>query len=105
MPEEDYVGEELEQARTALTDAKILQEGRGSDTAVVNRLYYACFHAAQAVLYAKGLIQLRIVAFQLFSAKKSSSKGMRPETTVDFYLNCGTIVSRPITATNHLTSI
>jgi uncharacterized protein (UPF0332 family) len=54
MPEEEYVGEELEQARTALADAKILQEGSGSDTAVVNRLYYACFHAAQAVLYAKG---------------------------------------------------
>lgn len=28
-------------------------EGR-TDKAVVNRLYYACFHAAQAVLYAKG---------------------------------------------------
>ncbi|WP_255767543.1 hypothetical protein [Haladaptatus halobius] len=35
MPEDEYVGEELEQARTALADAKILQEGNGSDTAVL----------------------------------------------------------------------
>ncbi len=60
MPEDGYVGEELEQAQTALADAKILQEGSGSDTAVVNRLYYACFHAAQAVLYAKGFDPIRI---------------------------------------------
>ncbi len=31
----------------------MLRDG-GTDKAVVNRLYYACFHAAQAVLYAKG---------------------------------------------------
>ncbi|WP_458210454.1 HEPN domain-containing protein [Haladaptatus sp. NG-SE-30] len=54
MPEADYVDEELDQAQTALADAEILNEGNGSDSAVVNRLYYACFHAAQAVLYAKG---------------------------------------------------
>ncbi|WP_158055613.1 HEPN domain-containing protein [Halorussus halophilus] len=54
MPDPDYVTEELEQASTALADAEILEDGKGSDTAVVNRLYYACFHAAQAVLYAKG---------------------------------------------------
>ncbi len=35
MPDEDYVAEELEQARTALTDATILHEGQGSNTAVL----------------------------------------------------------------------
>jgi uncharacterized protein (UPF0332 family) len=42
---------ELEQARDALTDARVLLSGDGTDAGVVNRLYYAAFHAAQAVLY------------------------------------------------------
>ena len=49
----DYAAEELQEARDALSDAAVLRDG-GTDKAVVNRLYYACFHAAQAVLYAKG---------------------------------------------------
>ncbi|RBI60061.1 hypothetical protein DMJ13_20510 [halophilic archaeon] len=55
MPEPEYVTEEFEQALFALANAEVLQNGDGSDEAVVNRLYYTCFHAAQAVLYAKGL--------------------------------------------------
>ncbi len=50
----EYPDEELQEARDALSDAAILK-GEGTDKAVVNRLYYACFHAAQAVLYSKGL--------------------------------------------------
>lgn len=49
----EYAAEELREARDALSDAGVLRDG-GTDKAVVNRLYYACFHAAQAVLYAKG---------------------------------------------------
>lgn len=49
----EYPEEELQEARDALSDARVLK-GDGTDKAVVNRLYYACFHAAQAVLYAKG---------------------------------------------------
>lgn len=49
----EYPEEELHEARDALSDAAVLK-GRGTDKAVVNRLYYACFHAAQAVLYSKG---------------------------------------------------
>jgi len=45
---------ELEQARGALTDARVLLSGDGTDAGVVNRLYYAAFHAAQAVLYDRG---------------------------------------------------
>lgn len=48
-----FVAEEYQQARDALADARILLEGGGSDEAVVNRLYYACFHAASAVLISK----------------------------------------------------
>lgn len=45
---------ELEQARNALADARILLEGGGTDVGVLNRLYYAAFHGAQAALYARG---------------------------------------------------
>lgn len=49
----DYAAEELEEAHDALSDAAVLRDD-GTDKALVNRLYYACFHAAQAVLYTKG---------------------------------------------------
>lgn len=52
MVERRFVDEELEKSDRALADAERLAEG-GSDEGSVNRLYYACFHAAQAVLYAK----------------------------------------------------
>jgi len=52
---ERYAGEELTKARDALSDAEELVSVDGSDEGVVNRLYYACFHAAQAALYARGV--------------------------------------------------
>lgn len=50
-PDEDAVADQLRQARQALSDATGAYESGLSDAVVVNRLYYACFHAAQAVLY------------------------------------------------------
>ncbi|ELZ12019.1 HEPN domain-containing protein [Halovivax asiaticus JCM 14624] len=47
---------ELELARDALADARILHAGDGTRAGVVNRLYYAAFHAAQAALYANGTV-------------------------------------------------
>ena len=55
MSESNPVDEQLTQARQALSDAKGAREAALSDTVVVNRLYYACFHAAQAVLYDRRL--------------------------------------------------
>ena len=49
----DYSDEELREARDALADAAVLKD-EGTDKAVINRLYYVCFHAAQAVPYSKG---------------------------------------------------
>lgn len=46
--------DQVSQARDALKDARVLLTNDGSDAGVLNRLYYAAFHAAQAVLYAKG---------------------------------------------------
>lgn len=51
MADPEYVAEEFEKARQALADAEQLAAGSGSDEGIVNRLYYAAFHAAQAVLY------------------------------------------------------
>lgn len=49
----DAAQQELERAREALADARVLLEGQGSDVGVLNRLYYAAFHGAQAALYAR----------------------------------------------------
>lgn len=53
MVDPRYVREELEKARSALDDAQALRGVDGSDEGVVNRLYYAAFHAAQAALYSR----------------------------------------------------
>ncbi|MUV86864.1 HEPN domain-containing protein [Natronomonas sp. CBA1123] len=50
----EHVDAELEKAREALADARILNENDGSTAGVVNRVYYAAFHAAQAVLSERG---------------------------------------------------
>ncbi|WP_123539318.1 HEPN domain-containing protein [Halosimplex salinum] len=54
MSDADAVENQLRQARQALDDASGAREADLSDAVVVNRLYYACFHAAQAVLYDRG---------------------------------------------------
>lgn len=51
---EPYAEEELRKARSALEDAEKMVDVGVSDEAIVNRLYYACFHAANAVLYDRG---------------------------------------------------
>lgn len=50
----DDAHQELERARDALTDARVLLAGEGTVAGVLNRLYYAAFHGAQAALYARG---------------------------------------------------
>ena len=45
---------ELRDAAEALSDARLLLDGGGSINGTVNRLYYACFHAARAVVYDRG---------------------------------------------------
>lgn len=55
MGDRTYAEEELDKAREALDDARRLATEGGSDAGVVNRLYYAGFHAAQAALYDRGV--------------------------------------------------
>lgn len=51
---EQPVERQLAQARQALADGTGARNASLSDAVVVNRCYYACFHAAQAVLYERG---------------------------------------------------
>lgn len=51
---ETYAAEELEKAHAALDDARTMLQAGVSDEAIVNRLYYACFHSANAALYDRG---------------------------------------------------
>jgi len=54
-PEEAaYIRYRMAQAEEALEDARSLMSS-GSLRAAVNRLYYACFYAATALLYSEGL--------------------------------------------------
>ena len=58
MPDDDTPGDaaiedQLRQARQALSDAEGARNANLSDAVVVNRIYYACFHAAQAALYGR----------------------------------------------------
>jgi uncharacterized protein (UPF0332 family) len=53
MPDEPPRNQ-LRQARQALADAEGARDAELSEVVVTNRWYYACFHAAQAVLYDRG---------------------------------------------------
>ncbi|WP_254837563.1 HEPN domain-containing protein [Natronomonas marina] len=52
----DFADAELRKAREALDDAQKLREADGSTAGVVNRTYFAAFHAAQAVLSVRGTL-------------------------------------------------
>lgn len=54
-PSDAEIADQQRQARQALTDADGARSAELSDAVIVNRLYYACFHAAQAVLYDRGM--------------------------------------------------
>lgn len=54
LPGDAEIEDQLRQAQQALDDADGARNVELSDAVVINRLYYACFHAAQAVLYDRG---------------------------------------------------
>lgn len=45
----------IEEARTLLSDVHAGMKVGVSENTAVNRLYYACFHAARAVMYERGI--------------------------------------------------
>jgi uncharacterized protein (UPF0332 family) len=50
----DIAAEELRKARETLDDAEAVRNAEVTDETIVNRLYYACFHAPKAVARTKG---------------------------------------------------
>ncbi|WP_231186667.1 HEPN domain-containing protein [Haladaptatus sp. DYF46] len=54
QPDQAAINDQLQQAHQALSDATGARDADLSDAVVINRIYYACFHAAQAVLYDRG---------------------------------------------------
>ena len=52
----EFADTELRKAGEALSDAKKLREADGSTPGVVNRVYFAAFHAARAVLSVRGTL-------------------------------------------------
>lgn len=52
---DEFAKEELEDARVALSDAEnLLKQDVFSNEVIINRQYYACYHAAKAVLHTRG---------------------------------------------------
>ncbi len=56
---ETLVRYRLDQARTALADAKCLLDGSGSPQSIINRSYYAMFYAVLALLQRTGTVPSR----------------------------------------------
>ena len=52
----EFADAELRKAGEALSDAMKLREADGSTPGVVNRVYFAAFHAARAVLSVRGTL-------------------------------------------------
>lgn len=50
----EHAEKKLQEAREVLSDAEILYQGGGRHESVINRLHYASFHTAQAVLHTRG---------------------------------------------------
>lgn len=76
--------DELQSAREALADARVLLE-RGSPRGAVTRAYYAAFHAARAVLLSRGLqVKTHSGLMQKFSEEfiKTGALAVRTKDTL-----------------------
>jgi uncharacterized protein (UPF0332 family) len=52
---DEFAKEELEDAKIALSDVEnLIEKDAFSDEVIINRQYYACYHAAKAVLHTRG---------------------------------------------------
>ena len=97
MPE--YVEEEFRKARRALADADRLRDAGGSAEAIVNRLYYACFHGAQAVLYDRGYDPTSHGAVMRLFGRESPKTGTPHPMMADYSTNFATSERKLITGT------
>lgn len=90
MSEDDHaippatVDREFEQAEQMLTDARTAHEVGISKASIVSRLYYACFHAAQAALYARGFNPQSHGSVQMLLGRELIQEGVIPHTAGRF---------------------
>ncbi|RJP22944.1 MAG: HEPN domain-containing protein [Candidatus Omnitrophota bacterium] len=76
----------LEQANTAIRDAKCLVEGNGSLQSIVNRSYYAMFYAALALLLKSGISTSKHSGVLASFDKEFVHKGIFPkDLSKDFH--------------------
>ncbi len=82
----DLVRYRLEQAQTALEDGKFLRDGRRSPQSIVNRPYYAMFHAALALLQQIGRVPTRHAGvISLFDTEFVAKNLFPRELSKDFH--------------------
>ena len=84
MSKEDVdalVARRLEQARAALDDAAWLMQGERSQQGIVNRLYYAMFYAALALLQKIGRAPSKHTGVIALFDKEFVLKGVFPRET------------------------
>lgn len=104
MPDDDSnpsVERELQQARQALDDAAKARDADLSDAAVINRLYYAAFHAIQAVLYDRGFEPTTHGGVLSSSAPKSSPPATPHAGTAGSTANSRNSANRPTMGTTN----
>lgn len=76
----------LEQAQTALDDAKYLLDGKRSPQGIINRSYYAMFYAVIALLQKAGKIPSKHAGVISFFDKEFVNKEIFPkELSKDFH--------------------
>jgi uncharacterized protein (UPF0332 family) len=76
----------LEQAQTALDDAKYLLDGKRSPQSIINRSYYAMFYAAIALLQKVGKIPSKHAGVISLFDKEFVKKGIfTKELSMDFH--------------------
>jgi uncharacterized protein (UPF0332 family) len=76
----------LEQAQTALDDAKFLYDGKRSSQSIVNRAYYAMFYAALALLQKIGKVPSKHTGVISLFDTEFVLKGIFPkELSKDFH--------------------
>lgn len=78
------VVQEFEQAEQMLADARKAHEVGISKTTIVSRLYYACFHAAQAALYERGFDPQSHGSVQMLFGRELVQNGVVPSHTGRF---------------------
>ncbi|MCH7659651.1 MAG: hypothetical protein IH933_03410 [Euryarchaeota archaeon] len=81
---DEYANEELEEAYDALSDVTELRKVDVTEKLIVNRLYYACFHAARAALHTRGFDPNTHKVLSPYSAGRSSRRATHPGTMVGF---------------------